>query len=255
MRRLTALLGVHVQRQVLNWSGSWWFLFALTASQLVPPLVGLAVWRAVFPDSSQVSTYYVAMIFVVATTASYENHTFAQLIYKGTLAGRLVEPQSVILAPLGENLAIRAWISAFTLPVVVLLVVTLDVGASPGQLLVAVPFWLAAGVLRFGFTWCLAMTAFWSGRVHAITAFWTTMLFLLGGNAVPVGLLPAGLSEVATNLPFYSMLGVVADTASGGLTVGISRAYAVQLGWLLVVGGVGYGMWWLGRRRYTSVGG
>lgn len=255
MRRVPVLLGVHVHRQVLNWSASWWFLVALTAGQLVPPLVGLAVWRTVFPDSSQVSTYYVAMIFVVATTASYENHTFAQLIYKGTLSSRLVEPQSVVLAPVGENLAIRAWISVFALPAVVLLVLALDIRAEPRSLALALPFWVLAGALRFAFTWCLAMTAFWSGRVHAITAFWTTVLFLLGGNAVPVDLLPSALSDLARALPFYNMLGVVADVVAGNLDSGLPRALLVQAGWLLGIALLGYGMWWLGRRRYTSVGG
>jgi ABC-type uncharacterized transport system permease subunit len=37
-------------------------VLALAAGQVLPPLIGLAVWLAVFPDSSQVSTYYVALL-------------------------------------------------------------------------------------------------------------------------------------------------------------------------------------------------
>lgn len=254
-RRLARLLGVHVVRQVLTWSGAWWFAFALAAGQILPPLIGLAVWQAVFPDSSQVSTYYLVVLFVVATTASYENHTFSQSIYKGTLSDQLVRPAPTPLLPLGENIAIRVWVSLFALPVVVLVAVTSDIAISPVDLAYAIPLWLGAGVLRFLFTWCLAMTAFWTERVHAITGFGTTLMYLLGGNAVPVGLLPGGVSTVARYLPFYSMVGLPADTAAGQPLAAALAGLTVQLGWVLVLGVLAVLLWRRGLRRYTAVGG
>ncbi|MEV0461135.1 ABC-2 family transporter protein, partial [Catellatospora methionotrophica] len=216
MTRLPRLLWLNVERQFLTWSGAWWFVFALAAGQLVPPLVGLAVWHAVLPDSSRVTSYYLAVLFVAATTASYENHTFAQRIYKGTIADDLLRPQPAVLGPLGENLAIRAWIGLTAVPVVVLVAATTTVSFPPGALAAALPAWLGAGLLRFLFTWCLALTAFWTERVHAITAFATTVLYLLGGTAVPVDLLPPPWAELAPYLPFYAMLGLPADIATAG---------------------------------------
>jgi ABC-2 type transport system permease protein len=254
VRRLATLLWLHVVRQVLSWSGSWWFILALAAGQVLPPLIGLAVWRAVFPDSGQVSTYYVALLFTVATTASYENHTFSQGIYIGTLSDQLVRPTPVVLSPLGENIALRVWITLFSLPVVVLVAVATEVRIRPADLMSAVPLWLGAGVLRFLLTWCLAMAAFWSERVHAITAFGTTLTYLLGGNAVPLAFLPAGWSETLRYLPFYSMVGLPADAAAGLSPARAVAGMAVQWGWILATGLLSMLLWRRGLNRYTSVG-
>jgi ABC-2 type transport system permease protein len=255
MIRLLRLLWLNVVRQSLTWSGSWWFALALAAGQIVPPLIGLAVWRTVFPDSSRVSTYYLAILFIVATTASYENHTFSQGIYKGTVADELVKPQPVVLLPLGENIAIRAWIGVIAVPVVALVATTTAVKFEPGALLVATPLWLSAGFLRFLFTWCLALTAFWTERVHAITAFGTTLLYMLGGNAVPVDLLPSFWGALARYLPFYSMLGLPADAAAGQPGGTVLLGAAVQAGWLVLMGLAAIALWRRGLNRYTAVGG
>lgn len=254
MPRLVRLLWIHVVRQILTWSGAWWFAFALAAGQLLPPLIGLAVWRSVFPDSSYISTYYLAVLFAVATTVSYENHTFSQSIYKGTLSDELLKPQPVVLAPLGANFAIRAWITMFSVPVVLLVAVAVAVDFNTSDLLIATPVWLGAGLLRFLFTWCLAMTAFWTQRAHAITAFGTTLTYMLGGIAVPVTLLPSGWSLLARYLPFYSMVGLPADAASGQVKGTVLGGVAVQLGWLLLTGALAVALWRLGRARYTAVG-
>ncbi|MGW3950445.1 ABC-2 family transporter protein [Streptomyces sp. NPDC004752] len=255
MTRLARLLRLHVVRQVLSWSGSWWFVFALAAGQVLPPLVGLAVWRSVFPDSTHVSTYYVALIFVVATTASYENHTFSQAIYRGTLADELVKPQPVVLAPFGENIAIRVWISIFAVPAALLMATVTKVTFNFTDLLMALPSWLGAGFLRFLFTWCLAMTAFWTERVHAITGFATTFAFLLGGNAVPIDLLPSGWDVIARFLPFYSMVGLPADTTAGLSTGTAAAGVAVQGMWLVLLGVLAVTLWRRGLMRYTAAGG
>ncbi|MFK3978766.1 ABC-2 family transporter protein [Micromonospora sp. NPDC050397] len=255
MTRLLGLFGLQVKRQILGWSGSWWFIVALAAGQLLAPLIGMAVWMTVFPDSSRVSTYYLALLFTVATTASYENHIFSQSIYRGTLSERLVEPQPVVLAPLAENTAIRVWITMFALPVVALVALATRVSTDLGSLSQAAPLWLGAGMLRFLFTWCLAMSAFWSERVHAITGFGTTLTFLLGGNAVPISFLPPDLTSVLRYLPFYSMVGLPADTSAGIPPTQVFRGALVQLAWLGLMGGLAVLLWRRGLRRYTSAGG
>ena len=255
MIRLAQLLYLHIVRQVLTWSGAWWFAFALAAGQILPPLISLAVWHNVFPGSSQISTYYLAVLFVVATTASYENHTFSQGIYKGTLSEYLLRPTPVPLLPIGENIAIRLWISLFALPAVLAIMLTADVSVDAKDLLVAVPMWLAAGVLRFLFTWCLALTAFWTERVHSITAFGTTLMYLLGGTAVPVGLMPRGLAEVARFLPFYAMIGFPAATVTGQPIAAVLSGLAVQVGWLCTLSMLAVVLWRRGLTRYTAVGG
>jgi ABC-2 type transport system permease protein len=141
-----------------------------------------------------------------------------------------VEPQPIVLAPLAENAALRLWVSLFALPVVALIALATNISADPANVLLAVPMWLGAGLLRFLFTWCLAVSAFWSERVHAITGFGTTLTYLLGGNAVPLGFLPARLTSVARYLPFYSMVGLPADTVAGSGPGPAALGMVVQAG-------------------------
>lgn len=255
MIRLARLFWLHVVREVLSWSGSWWFIFALAGGQVLPPLIGLAIWKAVFPDSDHISEYYIALIFTVATTASYENHTFSERIYKGTLSEDLVRPQPPILAPLGENTAIRLWIAMFAFPIVLLLAVGTGAEFTAANLLIAFPIWLLTGILRFVFTLCLAMTAFWTERVHAITAFGTTLMYLLGGNAVPVDLLPEGWSALARWSPFYSMVGLPADAAAGISVDVVLNGVVAQVVWLALLCWLGVVLWRRGLMRYTALGG
>ncbi len=132
---------------------------------------------------------------------------------------------------------------------------TANVSVAAKDLLVAVPMWLAGGVLRFLFTWCLALTAFWTERVHSITAFGTTLMYLLGGTAVPVGLMPRGLGEVARLLPFYAMIGLPAATVVGQPVTAVLSGFAVQVGWLCALGMLAVILWRRGLTRYTAVGG
>jgi ABC-2 type transport system permease protein len=132
---------------------------------------------------------------------------------------------------------------------------TTAVSFDPRALLTAVPLWIGAGCLRFLFTWCLAMTAFWTERVHAITAFGTILLYMLGGSAVPVDLFPAFWRTLAYALPFYSMIGLPADAAAGQPIQTVLGGALVQALWLLAIGIVAVGTWRRGLRRYTAVGG
>ncbi|MGY5060725.1 ABC-2 family transporter protein [Streptomyces sp. 900105755] len=254
MTRLARLLRLHIVQQILGWSGSWWFAFALAAGQLMPPLIGLAVWHSVFPNSGYIATYYLCLLFTVATTASYENHTFSRSIYTGALSDELVKPQPTVLAPLGENIAIRAWIGLFALPVVLTVGAVVGADFSASRLLLAVPIWLCAGFLRFLFTWCLAMAAFWTERVHAITGLGTSVAYLLGGNAVPVNLLPSAWKTLAIYSPFYPMIGLPADSAAGLAVDTALLRMVVQVGWLILFGVMAARLWRSGLDRYTAVG-
>jgi ABC-2 type transport system permease protein len=253
--RILRLVRLEIWRQVVGWSGAWWFLVTLILGQAVAPLLGLFVWRHVPGAGAHVGSYYLAVICVALLTASFENHTFAQAIYSGAVAAALLRPQPVVVGPLGENLAIRLWM--FVLGIPLLAVVGLTAGASftPLSVLAAVPALMLAAVLHFLFVWTLAMAAFWTERVHAVVAFGTVLIFLLGGSAAPNAVLPDPLRTIAQVLPFRSMLGFPAELATGTLTSADAAAgYAVSVFWTAVLGGCAVGAWRLGVRRYSTVG-
>jgi ABC-2 type transport system permease protein len=243
---IARLGGMRIRNQFLEWAGAWWFALTLACGSVAGPLVGLALW------TGRNASYFVALMAVQLLTASYENHTFGNSVYDGKVSHDLLRPQPVIIGPIGENLAIRAWLAVFGLPVTALTAVAAGAGYRWPALLLATPALLGAAVLRFLWTWLLALAAFWTGRVHALAAFGGILVFLLGGGAAPIALLP----PICRALPFHAMLGLPADIATGTIRGGAAGgAMAAQLVWAGVLACAGVVAWRAGVRRYTSVGG
>jgi ABC-2 type transport system permease protein len=252
MIRLLRLLRIQIWRSSLE-AWSWRsFLITITVGQAITPLLGLLVWSAALPGNNKVSTYYVAVLMVSLLTVSQENHTLSNSIYLGGFAGNLLMPQPVVLGFLGSNLAFRFWHTVFGLPLVVLGAFLAGVTFRPMDLLVALPALLLAMALRFVFTYGVALSALWTERAHAMVGFGDTLIFLLGGSAAPLAFLPEPWRSAGRWLPFWGMLGMPAEIAS---QTGSGPAYAIQVGWLIVLLGLVFGIWRLGLRRFTSVGG
>jgi ABC-2 type transport system permease protein len=253
--RVLRLTVLRVRRQFLDWSGGWWFTLTLVANEALGPLVGLFVWSTVFPDDPRVVSYFIALIAVQMMTASYENHTFSETVYQGTVSHELLKPQPVIIGPIGENLAIRIWMTLLGLPLAVLAGFGLGSSYHWQHLLLAVPALAGAAVLRFLFTWILALTAFWTERVHAVVTFGGVLTYLLGGSAAPISLLPEPWRTIAATLPFHTMLGLPADIATGAIH-GATAAAALGRGltWIVAFGVLAVVVWRSGVRRYTVTG-
>lgn len=255
MIRLTRLLGVQVRRALLeslSWRG---FLVTLVVNQAVTPLLGLAVWSAALPGRSEVTAYYAALLVVQLATVSYEHHTLSNGIYAGALTGDLLRPQPQVLGPLGQNLALRVWHLLFGLPVVVGAVQAAGAPFAPAALLAAVPAIVLAAALRFLFTYTLALSAFWTQRAHGVVGFGETLVFLLGGAAAPIPLLPAAVRRPGEALPFRAMLGFPAEVAAGGLGAReLAEGYAWQAAWTVAFALAAVVVWRRGVRRYTAHG-
>jgi ABC-2 type transport system permease protein len=254
--RLLRLLVIYVQRAFLRWLGWRAFLITLAVNQAVTPLLGLAVWSAALPGQAGISTYYVALLAVQLMTVSYEHHTFANGIYAGALSHDLLRPHPVVLAVLGENVAMRIWHLLVGLPLIVIVGLVAGITLAPRSLLLALPAALFAAALRFLFTYLLALSAFWTQQAHGVVALGETLIFLLGGMAVPVMLFPERLRPLGEALPFWAMLGFPAALAAGELPAPqVFQGYQWQLGWLAVFTLAAWMAWRSGVRRYVAVGG
>jgi ABC-2 type transport system permease protein len=89
---------------------------------------------------------------------------------------------------------------------------------------------LLAMALRSCLTCTAALSAFWTQRANGAVSLTETLLFLLGGMAAPLALLPGAAGAVP---------GVL----------------LVQAGWLLLLAGLLGLVWRRGIRRFTAVGG
>lgn len=256
MRRWGRLLVGYTVRQALQMLTWRAFLITLVVNQAVTPLLGLAVWSAVLPGQPAVTTYYVALLAVQLMTVSYEQHTFSNGIYDGSLAGLLLRPHPVVLEVLGPNVALRLLHLLIGLPIILLAAFAAGVTLEARLVAAALPALALAAVLRFLFTYMLSLSAFWTERAHGVVGLGDTVIFLLGGSAAPLTLYPAALRGVGLRLPFRAMLGFPAEIAAGHLTAAdILTGYAWQAAWLVPLAGLAVLIWRAGVRRFTAVGG
>lgn len=256
MIRFLRLLHGYVLReflQGLTWRG---FMFTLVINQAVTPLLGLAVWSAALPERSGVSSYYVALLTVQMMTVSYEHHTFSNGIYAGDLNSDLVKPQPVVITALGANIAMRIWHLLFGLPLIVITGAVTGASFDLRNVLIAIPALVLAAMLRFLFTYNLALSAFWTQQAHGVVGFGETLIFLLGGVAAPITLFPESIRPIGEALPFRAMLGFPAEMATGSLSgTQVLIGYGWQVIWTGVFAMVTMIVWRSGVRRYTAVGG
>lgn len=254
--RLPRLIARRIRMEVLEWSGTWWFLLTLVVQAVLGPLIGLFVWSAVYPADPYVTQYYVALLLVTVMTESFEQHTFSAKIYDGTISHDLLRPQPVVVDPIGTNLAIRIWLTAMGLPVALLTGLAFGVSLSWTAVLTALPVFVLGATLTFCWTFTLSLTAFWTERVHSIVGFGWTLGSLLGGTVAPLAFLPESWRDIGRILPYYGMLGLPADVAAGrvhGLEA-IGTGLACQAGWIAVLVAAAVLLWRAGVRRYTVVG-
>lgn len=256
MRRILRLLFISTKREILQWLVGRSFLFTLMVNQAVTPLIGLTVWSVALSGSSQITTYYVALLVVQLMTVSYEEHTFSSTIYEGTFSQELLKPQPVVLGALGTNFAIRIWHLLFGFPIIIFIGIVTKTAFDLRMIVLSLPALLLAATLRFLFTYLLALSAFWSQKAHSIVGFGETLIFLLGGSAAPITLFPSALRPLGEALPFRAMLGFPAEIISSSLnSAQILTAYAWQVLWTLVFLLAVTFAWRSGLRRYTAIGG
>jgi ABC-type uncharacterized transport system permease subunit len=210
----------------------------------------------VYPANSYVAAYYVALLLVTVMTESFEQFTFAEKVYDGTISHDLLRPQPVVINTIGANIATRIWLTVMGTPVALLTGFAFGVSLTWTGVLAAVPVLVLGATLTFIWTFLLSLTAFWTERVHAIVGFGWILNSLLGGTVAPLAFLPEPLRSVGQVLPFYGMLGLPADVAAGhvhGLGP-LVAGLAYQTGWIAVLIAVAVLLWRRGIRRYAAVG-
>src|SRR5262249_53160802 len=140
-------------------------------------------------------------------TMSWDAFEFAWRIQNGNLSPHLLKPVHPIHRDVSFNIAFKLTTSAMLLPIWILLFVLLKPTppASWGQLLLALPAIVLAGLLRYLWQYSLAVIAFWTTRVEAINQLYFTLDSFLAGRIAPLSLLPGWLGVVATYSPFRGM--------------------------------------------------
>lgn len=254
--RTVALLAAYTRQSFLEWWAHRSFLFTLVVNQAIAPFLGLAVWSVAMPGQTDISAYYIALLATQLLTVSYEYHTVTVGIYEGSMNDTLLRPHQAFIAPLGESTAVRIWHFLLGVPAIAVVMLVTGTSFATRDVLAALPALVLAAILRFLFTYALALSALWVQQAGAVTEYGSTAVFLLGGMAAPIMVFPSGIRSVVEVLPFRAMLGFPAEIASGHLSSEqMVYGYGLQVLWVGVMLAIVMAVWSRGVRRYMAIGG
>jgi ABC-2 type transport system permease protein len=254
----------------VNWAEQWQYranLMMYLLYWLVSPVIYVAVWTTVARSQGSVqgltandfTTYYLALLLVDTLTADITIHLLAHKIHDGTLSGDLLKPVHPILTgTLVNNLAFKALTLLGLVPIWVGLCFLFQPdfsGVTLGSFLLA----LAAAALGFAINFligaAITCVAFWTTRVYAVVEFYFAVVVLLGGQFVPLDLLPPVVQNIARLLPFQLLKYFPIQLSLGRLTPeAIALNFALGFFWLAVVWVIFQLVWRAGVKRFSAVG-
>jgi ABC-2 type transport system permease protein len=234
---------------------------------IAEPIIYLVVWSTVAKAQggavggytpATFAAYYIVWTLVRNMNIVFTPYGWEWRIRNGQLSGMLMQP----LHPLHRDVAYFAgWkvvVIVLWLPLAAFLSLVFKPDLSPTAVEVVVFFaaiW-GAYLIRSMLLWLLGMLSFWTTRVSAIFELYFAAELLLSGRLVPMGLMPAWVQAVARFLPFQWTFGYPIEALVGGLDLArLLGGLGMQALWITVGALLVSGVWRLGVRRYSAVGG
>jgi len=229
-------------------------------------LVYLSVWRAVAEarggsvdgyDARAFAAYFLALMIVHKLTLSSITGNFAHGVREGQIASQLLRPMHPLHFQYANLIPLRMMMGATMLPIGVLAIVLFDARLAPtaGHLAAAclvIPLASFQRALLDSLIGCLAL---WIVRIDGIRDVYLTLYIFLGGQFVPVSLLPETARTIAHALPFYWVLGYPTELLNGRGDLGdLPAGLAVLSGRTLAARLTLQAVWPRGTRALETVG-
>ncbi|MDQ6669187.1 MAG: ABC-2 family transporter protein [Chloroflexota bacterium] len=238
-----------------------WLLFFV-----LQPTMYLSIWSTVAHSTGgqvggyaprELAAYFLVSMWVIHLTFNGVLVFFEGRVRRGEFSPLLLRPIHPIFADIADNLAYKA----LTVPLLGLATFGLVTGFQPlldppGWALAAfAPALLLAFVVRFLNGWMLALSAFWLTRTQALIQAYLLLLLFLGGQAMPLSLLPDWVQTVAWLSPFRWILAFPTELLIGRLTPAETLAgFGMQLLWAVASLLLLRLCWRAAVRRYSAVG-
>jgi ABC-2 type transport system permease protein len=237
-------------------------VWVLTTSM---PLISLVLWRSLAEsgpigeyDQRGFDSYFVAAFLVRQLGSSWVVWDLDRSIRTGELSSLLLRPVHPVIHHAVLNLSALPLRTLLAAPVgLVVLIATRGMTLADDGLLLAlaIPAVMLAWLLNFVTQLTIGCLAFWLTSASALYNIWLGAYMMLAGYLIPTSLFPAGLAEVARVLPFHAALGFPVELLVGRLTLGEAAVgFALQLGWLGVMGMLASIAWRRGLRAYGAFG-
>ena len=209
-------------------------------------------------DQRQMSTYIWLSQALLGSLNLHGRTDIADRIKDGRVAIDFLRPVDVQAAEVTTETG-RALFSLLPrgMP---MLVLGLCVGMAPPRSAAAYPLGaaslLAGIVLSVATAYLVGAAGFWLVETRGLQVLYLVVSGFLAGLFVPIALFPGWLRLVCRVTPFPSMMMDPVDILAGRVDLaGALVLFAVQLGWLAAIGGVGQALTRAGRRRLEVQGG
>lgn len=240
------------------------FLFEILGSALVPAAIQIVLLYAVFKigGANEVNGLtYVDMIHYAMATVLFSqvrggDHDFElqEMIRTGQLSNYLLRPVGVVEFVYIRGAAPRLFIAGVAL--LVGIVASFWTGWDPVRMIGAMFLAFLGNIIHYQIGAMLSTTAFLWEEAYSILMVKNMIVGILSGEMIHLGWFPDQWAWIWKSTPFYLYVYGPAQYALGKWT---HAEYFMNLGiaglWLIAAG-IGIRVaWWLGMRRYLSLGG
>jgi ABC-2 type transport system permease protein len=231
----------------------------------VVPLVMLAVWLTLAADgpvgsysASDFVAYYLGVLLTRRLAGVWVVWDLDIKIREGQLSVDLLRPLHPFHYDVARVIAAKPLNLLVILPPVALAALLYpgrQFDLSPpaiGLYLLAVS---GALLTELFVQWCVGSLAFWWSHATALQEGWFVLYSLLGGQLIPLALLPGALRTVSDWLPFRYLMGFPVEILVGRLgPTELVTGFAMQAAWLLFFWLLFRFIWRRGLREYGAVG-
>lgn len=232
-------------------------------------LVVFILWGAAFAGKPSIGGYtfaqtltYFVVIFVLQffVGAFNEDYQISEDIRNGLINQFLLKPINYFAYRLSVFAAARVVSGAFGfLALVVALPFFrgyLELPHEAWRFAVVVPAMLLTAIIQFSLAYCFGLLAFWFLEIQGFVILSMAVETLLGGQIVPLDLLPASVFNVIRYLPFFYQAYFPAAILTGRMARDIAlQGLAIQAVWAFILVCLAEAVWRRGLRHHTAAGG
>jgi ABC-2 type transport system permease protein len=232
-------------------------------------VVVFILWGAAYAGNPAIGGYsfaqtltYFVVIFVLQffIGAFNEDYQISEDIRNGLINQFLLKPINYFAYRLSVFAAARVVSGAFGF--LALLVALpffrgyLEMPHEAWRIALGVPAMALTAIIQFSIAYCFGLLAFWFLEIQGFVILSMAVENLLGGQIVPLDLLPTGVFNVVRLLPFFYQAYFPAAILTGrkGLDFAL-QGLAIQAFWAFVLVCLAEAVWRRGLRHHTAAGG
>lgn len=205
----------------------------------------------------QIQAYYALFVVLSWIYASYAQFSIIEEIDSGELSNFLLKPFSYFVYKLAQEHGWRIGDLTIRLPIAILFIFFFRSIFFPSFTLSLFFLVILSIILGATIYYCISFTfgliAFWASNVYSLMGFYWIAIGFLGGEYIPLPLLPSFLFRISMFLPFryiYSFpIEIYFGLVSGSNLI---FGFGVQFLWLISVIFLAKKIWQRGVKRYNA---